>query len=182
MAYGCGDFVVRAHGDPEKLVAAIRQTVFAIDKDQAISSVTTMDALVENALAGSKFNGLVMAALSGCALLLAAIGIYAVLSYVVMQRRTEIGLRMAMGASPMAVARHFTRDGVGPVVVGMALGLGASVWARAFLKSLLFGIGSFDAAAYISAGVILVVVALLACAGPAWRAASVDPARALESR
>jgi ABC-type antimicrobial peptide transport system permease subunit len=163
-------------------VAAVRREVFAIDKSLPISNVTTMETLVDDTLSGSRFNGVAMSALASCALLLAAIGIYAVLSYVVTQRRTEIGLRMAMGATPAEVARLIGRDGLGAVLTGAAVGIGTALWLRNALAKMLFGITGADPAAYGFAVAALTLVAVAACVVPAWRAASTDPAKALQSR
>lgn len=176
------DFVVKTKGDPWKLVAAVRHEIFAIDRNQPISNVTTMETLVDSTLSGSRFNGVAMSALASCALLLAAIGIYAVLSYVVTQRRTEIGLRMAMGATPGEVARLVGRDALGSVLGGALAGLVAAAWLRNALAKLLFGVEGIDPMAYGFAAAALVVVAAAACVVPALRAASTDPARALQSR
>jgi predicted permease len=176
------DFVVKTAGNPADLVAAVRREVMAIDRNQPISSVATMEALVGSALSGSRFNGVVMAVVAGCALLLAAIGIYAVLSYTVTQRRAEIGVRMAMGASPRSVAVLVTREGMAPVLCGMVIGLVLAVWVRGLLKVLLFGIAGLDVMAYGGAAALLALVAAAACAAPAWHAASIDPARTLAAR
>ena len=176
------DFVVKTTGDPAALANAIRREVFSIDKNQPISEVSTMATLVNSALSGSRFNGIVLAALAGCALVLAAIGIYSVLSYAVTQRHGEIGIRMALGASPSRVATLITRDGVGPVLTGMAGGIAGAALVRHLLTSLLFGIDGLEWTAYVGAGMLLVVVALVACVGPAWRAAGIDPADALRSK
>lgn len=176
------DFVVKTTGDPWKLVAAVRHEIFAIDRNQPISNVTSMETLVSSTLSGSRFNGVAMSALASCALLLAAIGIYAVLSYVVTQRRTEIGLRMAMGATPAEVARLVGKDALGAVLGGALAGLAGAAWLRNALAKLLFGVEGIDPIAYGFAALSLVIVAAAACVVPALRAAATDPARALQSR
>jgi putative ABC transport system permease protein len=176
------DFVIKANADPWTLVAALRREVFAIDKDQPISNVTTMDALVDAALARSRFNGAVLALLAGCAVLLAAIGIYAVLSYSVIQRTPEIGIRMALGATPSKVARLVTASGLRLVLVGVALGLLAAAMVGRLLSGLLYGVTALDLRAYALAAGVLMAVASIACLAPALRSASIDPAKALESR
>ncbi|HEV8146836.1 MAG TPA: ABC transporter permease [Bryobacteraceae bacterium] len=176
------DFVIKTQGDPWALVAAVRREVFAIDKNQPISNVTTMDALVDAALARSRFNGAVLALLAGCALLLAAIGIYAVLSYSVIQRTPEIGIRMALGATPAEIARLVTSSGLRLVLVGAAVGLIAAAMVSRLLSGLLYGVTALDPRAYVLAAVVLIAVAVIACLSPALRSASIDPAEALGSR
>lgn len=176
------DFVVKTSGDPWKLANAVRRIVFDIDKNQPISEVTTMEALIDRTLSGSRFNGAIISALALCALLLAAFGIYAVLSYAVTRRRTEIGLRMAMGATPADIARLAGRDTAGWALLGAIGGFAAAVCLRSLLAKLLFGIAGVDLAAYAFAALALVLVALAASIVPACRAAAIDPARALQSR
>ena len=176
------DFVIKTAGDPWKLAAAVRREIFAIDKNQPISELTTMQDLVDRTLSGARFNGIIVSALAFCALLLGAVGIYAVLSYAVTQRRTEIGVRMAMGATPAGIARMVGKEMSRSALFGALAGLAAALWLRGLLASLLFGIGPIDLAAYAFAALALALVAIAASVVPAWRAASIDPARALESR
>ena len=173
------DFVVKTSGDPWKLASAVRSEVFAIDKNQPISEVTTMEALVDRTLSGSRFNGVIVSVLAFCALLLAAVGIYAVLSYAVTQRRPEIGVRMAMGATPADVARQIGRELAGSALLGAISGLVAAVWLRGFLAKLVFGVSDIDPVAYVFATITLALVTIAASIVPAWRAARTDPARAL---
>ena len=135
-----------------------------------------------SASAGSRFNGVVIAALAWCALLLTALGIYAVLSCVVTERRMEIGLRMAMGATPARVARLFVTDALGATLCGALAGFAAAAWLRDMLSKLLFGIEGIDLAAYSFAALALTVVAIAASIVPSWRVAATDPARALQAR
>jgi putative ABC transport system permease protein len=175
------DFVVKTKGDPTALAAAVQREVFAADPNQPVSNLTTMDVLVSRALAKSKFNGAAMAALAGCALLLAAIGIYGVLSYAVTQRSGEIAVRVSLGATPGRIARMVAGDGVWPAVAGLAVGLVVAVWLRRVLATLLFGVEGLDLWAFGGAAVVLAAVAAVACVEPAARAALIDPARALRA-
>ena len=175
------DFVVKTSRDPWALVQAVRRAVFAADKSQPISNVNTMDTLVGQALARPRFNFLAIAALALCALLLAAAGIYSVLSYTVVQRTPELAIRSALGATRKDVAWLITGAGVRLVAVGLVAGLVAAGMLSRVVEALLFGIGVLDPAAYAWAAILLLAVAVAACAVPALRATSVDPARALRS-
>jgi ABC-type antimicrobial peptide transport system permease subunit len=175
------DFVIKTHGDPASLVSAVRREVMELDKDQAISNVTTMAALVDRALARSRFNSIVLGTLAACALVLTVIGLYGVLSYMVAQRRGEIGLRMAVGASPWQMVRMVTLGGLRLTACGTLIGA-AAAWALSRLYvSLLFGVSPLDPLTYAGTAVVLLAVAVLACAVPAIQAARLDPLRTLQS-
>jgi ABC-type antimicrobial peptide transport system permease subunit len=175
------DFVVRTHGDPALLVAAVRNEVLQLDKDLPVSNVTTMETLVDRALARSRFNGMVLGLLAGCALVLAVIGLYGVLSYTVAQRRGEIGIRMAVGASPWQMVRMVTLGGLRLTVLGTVVGVAAAWIVSRLYTSLLFQVSPLDPLTYAGAAVGILVVAALACAVPAMRAARVDPLQTLQS-
>lgn len=175
------DFVIKTHGDPTMLVSAVRREVLEIDRDQPVSNVTTMETLVDRALARSRFNSIVLGTLAGCALVLAVIGLYGVLSYTVAQRRGEIGIRMAVGATPWQMVRMVTLGGLRLTVCGTLFGL-AAAWAMTRLySSLLFQTSPLDPLTYVGAAVGLLVVAVLACAAPAIQAARLDPLRTLQN-
>lgn len=176
------DFVVKTHGDPTALVNAVRQTVLEIDRDRAVSNLTTMESLVDRALARSRFNGVVLGSLAGCALVLVMIGLYGMLSYTVAQRRNEIGIRLAVGGSPAQMVRMVAAFGLRLTLFGTLAGIvGALVVARLY-STLLFGVGPLDLATYTGTAVVLFVVAMLACTVPALQAARVDPLRTLHSQ
>ena len=122
-----------------------------------------------------------LSAFSLLALALAAIGLFGVLSHDVSQRRRELGVRSALGASRAALVRMVLRRGIGVTAAGVALGLLASLLATSLLQSLLFGIGPRDPLAFLAAPVLLLAVALVACLPPAWRAAGADPREALRA-
>ncbi len=175
------DFVIKTRGNPLPLLQAVRRAVFDVDKKQLISDVTTMSELVDHAIALPRFNTVVLAGLAGCAMLLAALGIYSALSYMVGQSGMEIGLRMAVGASPSEVARLIATRGMAMVVAGLVMGLGGAALLSPLLEALLFGVSALDPGTYLAASVILMLIALAACVQPALRAASVDPIRTLRS-
>jgi predicted permease len=175
------DFVVRTTGDPMSLIAAVRREVFAVDPNQPVSNVTTMEALVDRALSRSRFISMVLSVLAACALALAAIGIYGVLSYTVAQRTAEIGVRMAVGATPASILRLIGSSAFRVTAAGALAGLvTASVLART-VSSLLFGIEVWDPLAWTGASALLCAAAAIACVVPALRASAVDPARALSA-
>ncbi len=175
------DFVIRTSGDPGQLAAAVRREVFAIDPNQPISQVTTMDRLVDRALARSRFTGFVLTALAFCALALSSLGIYSVLAWNVARRTPEIGVRMAIGATPAAILRMVAANTFRFVGVGLAAGLVGAVALTRAVQSLLYGVTPWNAGAWLGAALVMGLVAALACAGPALRAARVDPARALST-
>ncbi len=176
------DFVVKTQGDPAALVSAVRNVVHELDPNQAISNVTTMESLVDRALARARLNGAVLATLAACALLLVTIGLYGLLSYTVMQRRGEIGIRLAIGASPAQMVQMIASFGARLTAVGAVVGLLAAWMLTRLYTSLLFGVSPLDARSYGMALAGLFAVALTACAIPARQAAKVDPLRTLQSQ
>jgi putative ABC transport system permease protein len=175
------DFVIKTHGDPTALLNAVRNEVSALDPEQAVSNVTTMESLVDRALARSRFNSTILGILAQCALVLAAIGLYGVLSYAVAQRIAEIGIRMAIGASPWDMVRMVTMGGVRLAIYGTFIGVAAAWMVSTAYSALLFKINPLDPLTYIAAIAGLWLLAALAAAGPAIRAAKVDPIRTLQS-
>ncbi len=166
---------------PESAVAAVRSAVQAVDPNQPVFHVKTMAVLVGESLA-PRTSAMQMVSLFGAvALLLAGIGIYGVISYVVNQQTREIGVRMALGAQPRDVARHILVRGLVPVATGLTLGLFASVLAMRLMSGLLFGVSPFDPLTYVVVAAILVGVGIMACLVPARRAMRVDPVGALRA-
>jgi putative ABC transport system permease protein len=173
------DFVIRTALDPMSLAGAVRREVYAIDKDQAVTGVTTMERLVDGALARPRFNTLLLAIFAALALLLAALGVYGVMAHTVSQQTREIGIRVALGAPARSVMRLIIVRGMSLAGVGLLLGLAGAAASGRLLSGLLFGIGAADPATYAVAGGVLLVVALLACWIPARRVLRVDPVVAL---
>jgi predicted permease len=174
------DFVVKTKGDPASLAAVVQREVLAIDPNQAISNVTTMEALVDRALARSRFNSTILAVLAGSALVLAAIGIYGLLSYSVEQRRSEIGIRLALGATPGRIVGLVTAGGLRMAGCGAAAGVLAAALLSPLLEAQLYAVERLDPVSYSGAAIALILAAAAACVVPALRAAVVDPVRALE--
>ena len=170
---------VRTGGAPENLVAAIRKEVYALDPDQPISDVATMDERFSQSLSQPRFSALLLGLFAGIALLLAAVGIYGVMSYLVTQRTHEIGVRMALGASTRDILKLVVRQGMTLTLIGVGCGLVAAFLLTRFLASLLFEVRSFDPLTYAGVSLLLLAVAFIACYIPARRAARVDPMVAL---
>jgi predicted permease len=172
-------FAMRVAGDPATYVNSVRAAVGAIDKDAPIYRVHTYDDLVTLNTAQSRFQTLLITAFAAIALLLAAIGLYAVLSYMVVQRTHEIGLRMALGAQRNNVLKLILNRGMALALVGVALGIGVSAMLTRFLGSLLYNVKPLDPVTFIAVAGVLLAVACVASAIPAFRAASLDPMKTL---
>ncbi|MCA1642075.1 MAG: ABC transporter permease [Acidobacteria bacterium] len=171
--------VIRASSDPAGLAAAVRQQVAAIDRDQPVSTIRTMTDVLSESVAQQRFRTMLLAAFACVALLLAAVGIYGVISYSVTQRTHENGVRMALGAQRGDVVRLVVRGGLALTLLGVGLGLAGSFALTRVMSGLLFGVGATDPATFAGITVLLTVVALLACYLPARRATRVDPMIAL---
>ena len=170
---------VRTTSDPESMVKSIAGAVHSMDPDLAMAQVKTMKQLVSESLVGDRFTSVLYGTFAIVALLLAAIGIYGVMAYMVSQRTHEIGLRIALGANREQVLKLILREGVMLALVGLGLGLvGACLVGRA-MRSILFGVGTVDFTAFSVVSITLLVSALLACYFPARRATKVDPMVAL---
>jgi putative ABC transport system permease protein len=171
--------VVRAPGDPTNLTAAIRNEILKLDKDQPAGNIKTLNEYFSTSIAQQRFSMALLGVFAAVALVLAAVGIYGVLSYAVTQRTHEIGIRMALGAGQRHVLRLVVGQGMVLTVIGVAGGLVAAFALTRLMASLLFGVTATDAATYASVASTLFAVALLACYIPARRATKVDPLVAL---
>jgi putative ABC transport system permease protein len=173
--------MARASGDPASLAAAIRGQVLAIDKDQPVTAIRTVNEVIASTTAPRRFNTLLLAIFAAVALALAVTGVYSVISYSVTQRTQEVGVRMALGARPGDVIRLILKQGLALTLIGVAAGvLGALAAARA-MSRLLYGVTATDPATFAAISLLLAIVALLACYLPARRATKVDPLVALRS-
>ena len=172
-------FVVRTKGDPNVLLQSVKERIWQTNKTQPFYAVTTMDQLLRDSLKARRFNLALLSALAALALSLAAIGIYAVMSFTTGQRTHEIGVRMALGARAPDIIRLVVGEGVALTLTGIAIGLVASFALTRFLSSLLFNISSTDPVTFAGITILLSIVALLACYIPARRATKVDPLLAL---
>ena len=171
--------VVRTAGDPTNLTSAIRNQVLSIDKEQPVSGVRTLEQRVSTSIAQQRFSMLLLGVFAAVAMVLAAVGIYGVLSYAAAQRTHEIGIRMALGARAGDVLKMVIGHGMKLALAGVALGSGAALAVTQLMKRLLFGVTAADPMTYIVIALSLTLVALFACWIPARRAAKVDPMVAL---
>jgi predicted permease len=170
---------LRSKGDVEHLGEAVRHEVESVDPNVPVHSISSMDLIIARSVADRRFALQLLGVFAAVALLLAAIGIYGVMSYSFSQRTHEVGIRVALGAQRLDILRMALGEGMGTVVIGLASGLvGAAIMARLF-RSMLFDIGPVDPITFLSISVILASVALFACYIPAKRATRVDPLVAL---
>jgi predicted permease len=167
--------VVRSTVPPERLTRSIIGSVHAVDPEQPVLDIQTMDAVVEESLGTRKFAMLLLGGFALLALLLAAVGIYSVLAYTVRQRVKEIGIRMALGAPASGVLRHIVVEGMKPTLAGVAIGLLLAAALGRVLSTLLYGVGVHDAGTYGAVGGLVILVGILATVLPAYRATQVDP-------
>jgi putative ABC transport system permease protein len=174
-------FVIRARGNAATLVPAVKSAIWSADKDQPILRVITMDHLMAITEAERRFILILFEAFGIVSLLLAAVGLYGVLSGSVAERIHEIGVRMALGATRGNVLALALRDGLRLTAFGLAIGLCGAFAASRAIASLLFGTSALDPVSWFGTLALLAVVAVLACWVPAWRGANVDPASALRS-
>jgi putative ABC transport system permease protein len=172
-------FVLRTATDPATLAPAVRREVQALDSALPIYGLRTMDELLSGSLAQRRFNLWLLGLFASVALLLAAVGIYGVMSTMVGQRTREIGIRMALGARRADVLRMILGEGVGLVLVGVGIGLAGAIALSRALGSLLYEVSRTDPVTYGAVAVVLVLAAALACYVPARRAMGVDPMQAL---
>jgi ABC-type antimicrobial peptide transport system permease subunit len=173
--------VVRTASDPMTLSAAVRREVQAVDKNVPVSNIRTMDQFLAASIAPRRFNLLLLTIFAAAALLVTASGIYAVISYSVVHRTNEIGIRMALGAQRSDVLKVVIGQGLKLVVIGVVLGLVGAFASSRIISSLLFGVSSVDPITFAVMPLLLIGVALLACYNPARRATKIDPVIALRS-
>jgi putative ABC transport system permease protein len=173
--------VVRGTVDPQGLARAVREEIRALDAALPVANVRTMSDVVGTTLSAPRFAGILLTAFAVLALVLSAIGIYGVLSYLVTRRRREIGIRLAIGARRMQVLRMVLQSALGLALAGIVLGLVAAAWASRLMTGLLHGVTPGDPGTFVAVGAALVLVATLASLVPALRATRIDPAVALRS-
>jgi predicted permease len=171
--------VVRSSSDPSSMVSSVSHAVREVDTTVPVRDVLTMDDLVENSLSEQRLTLYLLAAFAFLALLLAAIGIYSVLSYSVKRRLPEIGIRFALGASLPDVLRMIVLEGMRPTLLGLLIGVAGALALARVMSSLIYGVSPTDVLTFFSVSVVLAAIALLASIIPARRAAKVDPIVAL---
>ena len=172
-------FVARTSGDPAAVAPALRRELAAIDRDLPLYNVSTMERVLSDSISRRRFQMILIAAFAGVGLLLAAVGIYGVISYSVAQRRHEIGVRMALGARAADILKLVVGQGIGLTLAGVGLGLAGAFALTRVLSSLLYGVSATDPLTFVCVSLALLGVALLACLLPARRATKVDPMIAL---
>ena len=172
-------FVMRTTIDRDAAIAAARQRVWSVDKDLALTSVTTLQAVVDQSFGDHRFRTVLLSGFAAVALFLAALGVYGVLAYFVSQRSRELGIRLALGAHPATLFRLVVGQGLRPVIAGAVIGIAGALAATSVTQSLLFGVQTIDPITYFVAVVLLGAVATAACVVPALRAMRVDPLVAL---
>jgi predicted permease len=172
-------FIIRTASDPTAVAAAATDVIHKADASLPVTQMMTMDALLSDSVSPRRFSALLIAAFAVLALALAAVGIYGVMSYTVIQRTQEIGIRMALGAQPGNVQGMMLGHSIKLTLIGVSLGLAGAFALVRFLKSLLFGVGVYDAATFIGVPLLLAAVAIAASYLPVLRAVRVDPIVAL---
>ena len=173
--------LARTTGDPRAMTKQLQAAVGRVDPTLPMFDIRTMDERISASLATGKFNTMLLTALGAIGLLLAAVGIYGVVAYFVTQRTGEIGLRMALGATPSRVLRLVVGQGMQPVVLGIVVGVALAGAASRLLASLVFGVGTRDPVTFVAVPAVLAVVAMAASVVPARRAIRVEPTKALQS-
>lgn len=175
------NLVVRTAMEPESAIKAVESAVWAVDAQQPVTRIRTMDRLIEEDVADRTRPMILLGVFSGLALVLACIGVYGVLAYAVAQRAREIGVRMALGAKPVDVTRMILGRGMKLSALGLLAGVALAAGLGALLRTLLFGVSLMAPGIYVGTGAALLLVALAACVIPARRASCVDPAVALRN-
>jgi putative ABC transport system permease protein len=170
---------VRYASDPVGLSAAIRNQVRQVDKDQTVSNIRTMEQILSNSVSQRRFNMLLLSTFAAVAIALAIVGIYGVMSFSVVQRTHEIGVRIALGAQAGNVLRMVVWRGMSLALIGVALGVAAALALTQVMKNLLFEVSATDPATFALIALLLVGVALIASYIPARRATKIDPLQAL---
>ena len=174
--------LLRTDTNPVSLISALRSQVAQIDKNLPLFEVRTMDDVFSRSAAQQRFQALLVSGFAVMSLLLCAIGVYGLLSYLVAQRTLEIGVRMALGAPRQSVLTMVLRRGMVLAAIGVLMGIAASLALTDLLKGMLFGIKPLDAVTFVGVSMVLLLVCLLASSGPAYRAARLDPVKTLRDQ
>ncbi len=174
--------VVRTSGEPLALATPVQKQVEALDPALPVYDVYTMQQIIGRSTASQSFSATLVLAFAALSLLLAAVGLYGVLSYLVMQRVTEIGIRMALGAQRTEVLRLVLLDGFKPVIIGLLIGLAGGAGAGVLIRSILYGTRPLDPIVYVAMICALLLTAMIACIVPALRASRIEPIEALRSQ
>jgi len=170
---------LRTSADPARAISGVTSAVHQVDPETPVVGVATMEGLISASLSPQRFNVLLLGAFAGLALVLAAVGIYSVLSYSVRRRVREIGIRMALGATPADVLHMVVADGMKPILLGVAIGLATAFALSRVVTSLIYGVRATDPLTFAGVALLLVAVGLFATVLPAYRATRVEPVKAL---
>jgi putative ABC transport system permease protein len=179
LTYAFMTLVIRTNGDPAAMAPTVQRELRAIDSDQPVSDVRTMNQVMADMTARARFNALLLGLFAGLAMLLAAVGIFGVMNYSVTLRTREIGLRMALGAQQGQVLMLILKQGLLLTLIGIGVGLAGALALTRVMSSLLFGVEATDPATFTALVLLLAIVSLIACYIPARRATRVDPMIAL---
>lgn len=174
-------FLARGHA-PEAILPLLSEAVWEVDPGQSVYWSATMADVVAEILAPRRYQLILLGVFAALTLFVSAVGLYGLISFSVLQRRREVGVRMALGAGRGAIARLVLREGLVLAAAGAALGLAAAAALSRTIRGFLYGVGAVDPATYLALGALVLVVGVLAAAVPAWRCAAIDPARALRGR
>jgi predicted permease len=176
-----GTLVIRSSHGPEQFALPVQRIVSEMDRDLPVSDVLTMNQLLGKSTLDQSFNTTLLVTFATLSLALAAAGLFGVMSYITAQRKTEIGIRIALGAKREHVLRQMLLDGMGPAVFGLVVGLAASLEAGRLMRDLLYEIKPLDPAVFAMVAATLLAVGVFACIVPAWRASRLDPMQALRA-
>jgi predicted permease len=176
-----GTIVIRSNQDVTQFALPVQRIVSEMDGDLPLSDMLTMEQLLGKSTLDASFNATLLVAFATLSLVLAGAGLFGVLSYMAAQRTSEIGIRIALGAQRAQVMKLMLLDGMGPAFFGLVIGLAASVEAARLLRSMLYKTDALDPAVFAAVAVTLLLIAMVACMLPAWRASRLDPVQALRS-
>jgi putative ABC transport system permease protein len=172
---------IRTDADPLATSIPVQKQIASLDPELPVSDVQTMQQAIGDSLGNARFSASLVLTFAVLSLLLASVGLYGVLSYLMTQRTTELGVRMALGAQRDHVLRLILFDGLRPAIIGLALGSAASAGITQLIRSMLYDTRPLDPAVYAVVTLTLLMVATLACMIPAWRASRLDPMQALRA-
>jgi ABC-type antimicrobial peptide transport system permease subunit len=173
--------VIRSDRDVTQFALPVQRIVQELDRDLPVSDILTMDEVIGRNTADASFDATLLLIFAASSLLLAAVGLFGVLSYIVAQRTTEIGVRIALGAQRGQLLRFILADGLRPALYGLVMGLAGSALVTRLIQSMLYKTQALDPGVFVLVSLILLFVAAMACLLPAWRASRIDPMQALRT-